>query len=196
MTDKSPHQVSRAASAPGFHFCRTRQLTRRPSECLGCVACDVGITHWRVVVVNAKITHWRVVLTRRARVPRSRSFDVAVRMKQRRGLLTEPSQPQARSSRRRCDPDLRRSLTAEHGPVEDFLTVAHRSSLHESAGFLALVAARPPKVAVGFNPRRAMTQAFFVAERQWKARVIGANEIGRRSRREDSIVAPRREGLA
>ena len=34
-------------------------------------------------------------------------FDVAVRMKQRRGLLTEPSQPPARSSRRRCDPGLR-----------------------------------------------------------------------------------------
>ena len=40
----------------------------------------------------------------RVRVPRSRSFDVAVRRKQRRGLLTEPSQPQARPARRRCDP--------------------------------------------------------------------------------------------
>ena len=79
---------------------------------------------------------------------------MVVRMTKRRGLLTEPSQPQARPSRRRSDPGLRHSLTEEHGPVEDSLTVAHRSSLHESAGFLALVAERPPKVAVGFNPRR------------------------------------------
>ena len=83
-------------------------------------------------------------------------IDVAVRMKQRRGLLTEPSPPPARSSRRRCDPGLRHSLTEEHGPVEDSLTVSPRSSLHESAGFLALVAERPPKVAVGFNPRSAI----------------------------------------
>ena len=47
-------------------------------------------------------------------------------MKQRRGLLTEPSQPPARPSRRRCDPGLRHSLTEEHGPVEDSLTVAPR----------------------------------------------------------------------
>ena len=70
-------------------------------------------------------------------------FDVAVRMKKRRGLLTEPSQQQARPSRRRCDPGLRHSLTEEHGPVEDSLTVAPRSSLHKSAGFLTLVAGWP-----------------------------------------------------
>ena len=45
--------------------------------------------------------------------------DVAVRMKQRRGLLTEPSPQQARPARRRCDPGLRHSLTEEHGHVED-----------------------------------------------------------------------------
>jgi len=56
-------------------------------------------------------------------------------MKQRRGLLTEPSQPEARPSRRRCDPGLRHSLTGEHGPVEDSLTVAFRSFLHEPAGW-------------------------------------------------------------
>jgi len=101
-------------------------------------------------------------------------IDVAVRMKQRRGLLTEPSQPQARSSRRRCDPGLRHSLTEEHGPVEDSLTVSPRSSLHESAGFLALVAKRPPKVAVGFNPRSAIPPSHLVAERRWNPlRAIG-----------------------
>ncbi len=50
-------------------------------------------------------------------------INMAVRMKQRRGLLTEPSPPQARPSRRRCDPGLRHSLTEEHGPVEDSMTV-------------------------------------------------------------------------
>ncbi len=68
-------------------------------------------------------------------------------MKKRRGLLTEPLQPQARSSRRRCDLGLRHSLTKEYGHVEDSLTVAPRSSLRESAGFLPLVAERPPTVA-------------------------------------------------
>ena len=53
-------------------------------------------------------------------------------MKQRRRLLTEPSPPQARSSRRRCDPGLRHSLTETHGPVEVCMTVAPGSSLHES----------------------------------------------------------------
>ena len=67
---------------------------------------------------------------------------MAVRMKKRRGLLTEPSQQQARSSRRGCDSGLRHSLTKEHGPAEDSLTVAPRSSLHEPAGFLTLVAER------------------------------------------------------
>ena len=99
---------------------------------------------------------------------------MAVRMKKRRGLLTEPSQQQARSSRRRCDPGLRHSLTEEHGPVEESMTVAPRSSLHESAGFLALVAERPPKVAVGFNPRSAITPNHLVAERRWNPlRAIG-----------------------
>ena len=84
-------------------------------------------------------------------------FVAAVQMKQRRGLLTEPSQQQARPSRRRCDPGIRHSLTEEHGPVEDSLTVAPRSSLHESAGFLSLVAERPPKAAVDFHPRSALT---------------------------------------
>ena len=92
--------------------------------------------------------------------------DVAVRMKQRRGLLTEPSQQQARPSRRRCDPGLRHSLNEEHGPVEDSLTVAPRSSLHESAGFFSLVAERPPKVVVGFNPRSAIASNNLVAERR------------------------------
>ena len=93
------------------------------------------------------------------------ALDVAVRMKKRRGLLTEPSRQQARPSRRRRDPGLRHSLTEEHGAVEDSLTVAPRSSLHESAGFLSLVAERPPKVAVGFNPRSAITPNHLVAER-------------------------------
>ena len=47
-------------------------------------------------------------------------------------------------------------------------------------------------VALGFNPPKAMTPAWFVAARRWKAGVIGASEIGRRSCGEDSIVAPRR----
>ena len=46
-------------------------------------------------------------------------FDVAVRMKKRRGLLTEPSQQPAWPSRRQCDPGLRHSLNEENGPVED-----------------------------------------------------------------------------
>ena len=97
-------------------------------------------------------------------------FDVAVRMKQRRGLLTEPSPQQSRSSLRQCDPGLRHSLTEEHGPVKDSLTVAPRSSLHESAGFWSLVAERPPKVAVGFHPRSAITPNDLVAERRWNHR--------------------------
>ena len=106
---------------------------------------------------------------------------MAVRMKQRRGLLTEPSPQPARSSRRRCDPGLRHSLTEEHGPVEDSLTVAPRSSLHESAGFLALVAERPPKVAVGFNPRSAITPNHLVAERRLNSlRAIGDQFHSRR----------------
>ena len=68
-------------------------------------------------------------------------------MKQRRGLLTEPSPPQARPSRRRCDPGLRQSLTEEHGPVEDSLTVAPRSSLHESAGWTGRGFERPGRSA-------------------------------------------------
>ena len=92
--------------------------------------------------------------------------DVAVRMKTRRGSLTEPSQPQARPSRRRCDPGIRHSLTEEHGPVEDSTTVAPRNSLHESAGFWSLVAERPPKVAVGFHPRSAIPPNHLVAERR------------------------------
>ena len=103
-------------------------------------------------------------------------LDVAVRMKKRRGLLTEPSQRQTRPSRRRCDPGLRHSLTEEHGPVEDSLTVAPRSSFHESAGFLALVAERPPKVAVGFHPRSAIPPNDLVAERRWNPlRAIGVS---------------------
>ena len=119
-------------------------------------------------------------------------FDVAVRMKQRRGLLTEPSPPQARPSRRRCDPGLRHSLTEEHGPVEDFMTVAPRSSLHESAGFMALIAERPPKVAVGFHPRSAITPNHLVAERRLNPlRAIG-NPFHSRRCPPPSIVAPRR----
>ena len=95
---------------------------------------------------------------------------MAVRMTKRRGLLTEPSQPQARPSGRRSDPGLRHSLTEEHGPVEDSLTVSPRSSLHESAGFLVLVAERPPTVTVGFNPRSAITPNPLVAERRWNHR--------------------------
>ena len=67
-------------------------------------------------------------------------FDVAVRMKQRRGLLTEPSPPQARSSRRRCDPGLRQSLTEEHGPVQDPLTTFRQA---RPIGFVATVAGFP-----------------------------------------------------
>ena len=66
----------------------------------------------------------------------------------------------------------------------------------ELAAELPSVAEQHLMVAVGFNPRMAMTQERFVAERRWNAGVIGANEIGRRSRGEDSIVAPRRDGLA
>jgi hypothetical protein len=58
---------------------------------------------------------------------------VAVRMKQRRGLLTELSQQQARLTFKRREPGIRHSLTKEHGHVEDSVTVAPRSSLHESA---------------------------------------------------------------
>ncbi len=124
---------------------------------------------------------------------------MAVRMKQRRGLLTEPSRQQARPSRRRCDPGLRHSLTEEHGPVEDSLTVAPRSSLHESAGFLSLVAERPPKVAVGFNPRWAITPNHLVAERRLNHRhTIGRpmdvcrrlHTFPRRSTTNDSRVIP------
>ena len=108
------------------------------------------------------------------------------------GLLTEPSQPQARPSLRRCDPGIRHSLTEEHGPVEDSLTVAPRSSLHKSAGFLALVAERPPKVAVGLNPRSAITPSHLVAERRWNPlRAIGDPFHSRRCP-PLSIVAPRR----
>ena len=35
--------------------------------------------------------------------------------------------------------------------------------------YLSLVAERPPKVAVGFNPRSAITANHLVAERRWKA---------------------------
>ena len=61
------------------------------------------------------------------------------------------------------------------------MTVAPRSSLHESAGFLALVAERPPKVAVGFNPRSAITPNNLVAERRWNPlRAIGDQFHSRR----------------
>ena len=113
-----------------------------------------------------------------------------------------PGQKQDRSVRVISHPNPR-SLSVSTHPISDAIRVEHgladaadAADRGQGESKQPHVAERHLAVAVGFNPRWVMTCERFVAERRLNARITNANKIGRRSRGDGSIVAPRRDCLA